>query len=409
MNEVKSYTVDEIEEIYGISRQILIKAIKEKKSEVDTLERIKKGADEGIIYEKDREFLNNLAKKLNIDEKFNDPTKKYTINGFEDQKLSLKEAYNACRQGYAGYYGSLDVETNALHRADNVKNLGLGFEAAKNKFKDQFINEKEIIDKKDKANPKKYTQNEFVSLKNRSVEVYAADRYFKELCKDAVSYDGVPSPQQYAEIIGYVNQFAQMHHSAKEPGFLSKLFNTDYNKSYKAEKEILEGFKEDLTKLDFSEDFINQITDKETCRNTIEKEQVYNQYNEKYVKDTEDIDLVKQAELAEIKAFTAVVYDAYYEKNPVESLNDYFDKLYNHVDYDNSNAKEENATYLDKRKEEFSEEMSKGFENRIPLEVRECKNEIQGIEENSMENNEKELSIEKEENMEMDNPQNGSF
>ena len=31
MNEVKSYTVDEIEEIYGISRQILIKAIKEKK------------------------------------------------------------------------------------------------------------------------------------------------------------------------------------------------------------------------------------------------------------------------------------------------------------------------------------------------------------------------------------------
>lgn len=31
MDEKKSYTVDEIEEIYGISRQILIKAIKNKK------------------------------------------------------------------------------------------------------------------------------------------------------------------------------------------------------------------------------------------------------------------------------------------------------------------------------------------------------------------------------------------
>ena len=369
------------------------KAIDDKKKEAERLKYIKERVDEDKLSLHDRDVVNEYVKKLNIDEKLNDPTK-YHFKAL-DKDLTLKEAFNAVKQGYLADLGYHSEYSKTLLRNYQLGHLTEGFDDSISDFKNDFVKSKEIIDKE---NPdKKFTQNQYKPLKNRKDGFLEAKTYAKDLYENAISNSST-SQNAFSGLISYTNQFAQMHHSTKEPGFLSRLFNTDYNKAYNTQKETLESLKQTLGKLNINDEFINQITDKETCSEQINKQDLVDVYNDVYknndtIKDNSEENL----QLAEAKAMTAIVYDAYFGKEPTESLNDYLEKYNDIVEKYDENVKE-NGNIFNEKDQEYVDDM-KGKLSRIPFEVTECKNEEQSLEEDEFDDEE---SYELENESEMD-------
>lgn len=366
-------------------------AIKEKQQEELYLKNCKDRIDDGYLSTYNNDFINKIGKNLNIDEKLNSK-ETYEVYGFgKEKKLTLKEAYEACKQSTLAELESQSEFNRTANRLSTITELGDGFKNSFDNFKELFVDSKEAP-KKEQTDPnKKVIKNEYKSLTNRMGDFGEAKRYVED-CYNNITKENGYARSSFGGMISYANQFAQMHHSTKEPGFFSKLFNTNYNKSYIAQKETLDKIKETLGKLPISTDFIDKITGENTCKNPIEKEELVDIYNNAYKPEDPFNTSEQNMALAEAKAMTAIVYDAYFNKNPVESIDSYLKKDAEHIDKYNSDEKEYGNRFED-LDNTINERMNEKLDNnRVRMEIEECANEAQVLDEKEVvQDNEKQM------------------
>lgn len=304
-------------------------------------------------------YFNNYVgeEKLQSQEKYpcygfgNDVTLNEAVDAYKKDKLeSLKE--------------SLKYQQNHIKEEDNYQ-AERGFNKAVNAVND-------CVDEK-------------LSIRERDGMFYDVLSYYS----NEIRYDSSDRNKisKVSEIAGIANRLAQIHSTSPKPGFFSRLFNTKYNKLYKSEESSIEFYKDILKgscKLD--SDYIDKITNRDTCKDGINQEEFMNKFYEGMKTYSPDNILFKNPDsltkVCDNIAKIEMVKAAFNKKNPIDMVSNYFKEK-----DDKAKAKENESKLENAREAEVSESLE-GAEldnTRVQIEIKECAPEKQGLDLNNQE------------------------